>query len=398
MQRVLRFVLLVALLVSSGIIAGPARAQAQPQPGECEEGVLPHRALSLMCIPATGWNGDLVVWAHGYTAFNEPLGFQNLDFNGLYLPDLAQRLGFAFATTSYRQNGLAILEGSDDIRELVSAFWRTTPGERGRTYLTGASEGGIITTLLIEQSPELFSGGLAACGPIGDFQRQLDYIADFRVLFDFYFPLVLPGEAIHIPARVIENWDDTYVPRIKAAVARKPGAARELIRVSGTAIDPADPATIETTIINMLWYSAFATNDANDKLGGNPYDNTQRRYTGSSNDGLLNLLVKRYEAEPQALRAVKSYETTGEVTRPLITLHTTGDEIIPQWHERLYRTKVRAMQSTDNVTIIPINRYGHCNFTAQEVVGGFALLVLQVTGSEIDVGPALAAEQARQDR
>jgi hypothetical protein len=31
-------------------------------------------------------------------------------------------LGYAFATTTYRQNGLAILEGVDDIRELVAAF------------------------------------------------------------------------------------------------------------------------------------------------------------------------------------------------------------------------------------------------------------------------------------
>ena len=148
----------------------------------------------------------------------------------------------------------------------------------------------------------------------------------------------------------------------------------------------------------MLWYSTFATNDATAKLGGSPYDNTKRWYRGSDRDGLLNLRVKRYDDDPGAKDAVKEYETTGIVTRPLITLHTTGDEIIPYWHENLYRNKVRAGGSSSNVAIIPIKRYGHCNFTAQEVVVSFALLILKVTGNEIDVSPVLAEVQARQNR
>ena len=52
-----------------------------------------------------------------------PLGFYQLTTpDGLYLPLLVQSLGYAFATTSYRQNGLAILEGVADVQELVTAF------------------------------------------------------------------------------------------------------------------------------------------------------------------------------------------------------------------------------------------------------------------------------------
>ena len=83
-----------------------------PVPGPCVDDVLPAGALSRICVPAQGWNGSLIVYAHGYVAFNEPLGFYNLELpDGTYLPDLVQSLGFAFATTSYRRNGLAILEG-----------------------------------------------------------------------------------------------------------------------------------------------------------------------------------------------------------------------------------------------------------------------------------------------
>src|SRR5262249_55548636 len=151
-------------------------------------GTLPHQALAMYCIPSSGWNGDLVVFAHGYTDVTQPLDFQHLHLpDGTYIPTLIQSLGFAFATTSYRQNGLTILEGADDIRELVLVF-RALAGAPHHTYITGVSEGGLITALLAEQSPELFSGGLSTCGPIGDFRRQIDYIGDFRVLFNYFFP------------------------------------------------------------------------------------------------------------------------------------------------------------------------------------------------------------------
>ncbi len=55
----------------------------------------------------------------------------------MYLPLLVQSLGYAFATTSYRQNGLAILEGLGDVQELVTAFsdvYRPT-----RTHIAGVS-------------------------------------------------------------------------------------------------------------------------------------------------------------------------------------------------------------------------------------------------------------------
>ena len=382
MRHILRLLLLVMLLCGSGIVATPARAQTAITPGPCVEGTLPHGALSMFCVPSSGWNGDLVVWAHGYTAFNEPLDFQNLELpGGIYIPDLVQSLGFAFATTSYRTNGLAILEGMDDIRELVRRFPQVAGREPEHTYLTGASEGGIITTLLVEQYPEMFSGGLSACGPIGDFQAQINYVGDFRVLFDYFCPGVIPGGALSVPAEVIENWETVYVPAVKQALAANPLAAVQLIRTARAPIDRADLSTIETTTLGVLWYHTFATNDATEKLRGNPYFNTGRWYSGSANDLHLNLSVPRYEADHQALKQVERYQTSGKVTIPMVILHTTGDEIIPYWHELLYRPKVET-SGNGKVTQIPIFRYGHCNFTAGEILLGFALLVWQVTGSE----------------
>ena len=70
-------------------------------------------------------------------------------------------------------------------------------------FVTGVSEGGLVAAKSLEDDAA-FSGGVEVCGPIGSFQKQIDYFSDVRVLFDYFFPGVLitgtPGEsAINIP-------------------------------------------------------------------------------------------------------------------------------------------------------------------------------------------------------
>jgi pimeloyl-ACP methyl ester carboxylesterase len=394
----------VRLLLVSAIGLGllhPAPAQASPPaaplPGPCVPGTLPGGGLSLICIPASGWNGDLVVFAHGYVAYNQPLDFYHLALpDGTSLPALVQGLGFAFATTSYRQNGLAILEGVEDVRELVAAF-RSAHGVPGHTYLTGVSEGGILTALLVERYPELFSGGLSACGPIGDFRQQINYLGDFRVLFDYFFPGGLPAGPTSIPQSVIDNWEGTYVPAITARLAASPSAAAQLINTARAAVDPADPSTLAATTINVLWYNVFGTNDGKAKLGGSPFDNRSRWYFGSNNDLRLNLRVQRFQASATALARLAGYQTSGRLTIPLVTLHTTGDEIIPFWHQILYAGKVQT-SGRGSFLPIPIFRYGHCNFTAAEVLAAFGLLILQATGSSMNgLSQTFEVDQVRLD-
>jgi pimeloyl-ACP methyl ester carboxylesterase len=313
------------------------------------------------------------------------LVFYNLTVEFTDIPLLIKSLGFEFATTSYRQNGLAVLEGVQDIQELVLAADKLPAIQAAHgpkhTYMIGGSEGGLITTLAIEQHPELFSGAMAACGPIGDFQAQLNYIGNFRVLFDYFFPGVLPGTAASVPQDVITGWDAVYLPRIRAATAAAPDAVAQLLAVSHAAFDPADPTSAETTVEEALWYGTFTASDAIAKLGGIPFDNRVTHYTGSANDELLNRKVERVTETPQARRTVSAYQTSGQLTRPLVTIHTSQDPIIPVWHEPLYATKAKARNSAGQLAQFTVNRYNHCNITAGEALYGFVVLLLHVAGN-----------------
>jgi hypothetical protein len=138
-----------------------------------------------------------------------------------------------------------------------------------------------------------------------------------------------------------------------------------------------NPATWKPATVNLLWYNVFATNDARHKLGGNPFGNRNRWYTGSANDRLLNQQVRRFRADEIALKHLAPYETSGRVRLPLVTLHTTGDEVIPYWQEQRYLAKVQT-SGEGRVTPIPILGYGHCDFSQEEVLAAFKLLAWQV--------------------
>jgi hypothetical protein len=140
--------------------------------------------------------------------------------------------------------------------------------------------------------------------------------------------------------------------------------------------DPANPATIVNAALDALWYNVFGTNDAVQKLGGSPFGNRLRWYFGSSNDLRLNLRVERFLASPAALTALRAYQTSGDLSIPLVTLHTTGDDVIPVWQELLYLFKFEP-SARGRFIPVPVFRYGHCSFTANEVLGAFLLTVNQ---------------------
>jgi pimeloyl-ACP methyl ester carboxylesterase len=372
--------LAVALLATS---PAPTLAQPPPLPDGCAGGLL-GKAQILICVPDT-WNRDLVVFAHGYVApTGEPpqIPWDQLELSdGTSIPGIVMSLGFAFATTSYSDDGLAIVEGVQDVQDLVLHF-RGLRSDTDHVYLVGASEGGLVTTLAVEQSPLVFSGGVATCGPVGDFRQQVDYWGDFRVLFDYFFPGRLPPSAVDVPPYVRRLWDTDYAPRIERALRNDPKRLNRLLRVGRVPVNPTAPDTNVETALQLLWYNVFATNDAKAKLGGNPFDNSKRLYLGSGSDFWLNLLVRRYYADEPALAAIEeSYQTTGRLDGPLLTMHTTGDPIVPYWHEPLYALK--ALPSGLLHTNLPIIRYGHCSFEAAEALVALGLLVRKVEGREL---------------
>ena len=383
------------LTLVSGVILGcgggdknPAAPEPPPDEGQtpvagCSDGVLEHGALYRICFPDS-WNGDLILYAHGYVEPTSPLALPDDQVNGQSIAVTVNGLGYAYATTSYRANGLVVPEATEDLLELETTARRLYRPDPSRTFILGVSEGGLVATLAAERHPQSFEGALAACGPLGSFRRQLDYFDDFRVVFDYLFPGVIPGSAVDIPASVVAHWDDIYTPAVVAALATHPSAARELVSITGAAVASDDIPSIALTAIAVLWYNVIGSANAQARLGGQPFDNSTRVYSGSSDDVALNAGVARFTADPSTVAEIAQFETTGNLTVPLVTLHTTGDPVVPFEQEALYADKVAQAGATARLSQSGITRYGHCAFQGSELLATFSTLIQKV-------GPPVAA-------
>jgi pimeloyl-ACP methyl ester carboxylesterase len=344
------------------------------------DGMQTSGAIYRICVP-NSWNGDLIVYAHGYVSPTEPIGIpeDQIVIGGNSIIDLVNLLGYAFATTSYSTNGLAVQDGIADVVDLVDIF-ESQYGQPNQIYLAGVSEGGLITVLTIELHPDIFDGGLALCGPYGDFGKQINYFGDGRVVFDYFFPALMPGDPTNIPQSLIDNWNSHYQDNI-APVITDPTNANDVaqyLTVVGAPYYPSAPISNTQTVASLLWYNVFATNDAAIKLGGQPFTNTHRIYSGSDDDVTLNASIARFDGDQAVLDEIEvNYVTSGIIERPIVTLHTTADPVVPYWHTTLYEAKISNVALYDHFSA---ERYGHCAFTAEEVLIAFGRLLEMVQG------------------
>jgi pimeloyl-ACP methyl ester carboxylesterase len=350
---------------------GPVDEGDPPVVG-CTDGTA-EGALTRICFP-TDWNGDLIVYAHGYVVPQEPLAVPDDVLGGTSVEDLVNAVGYAYATTSYRANGLVAEAAVDDVIALEELVRRTVRPDPARVYLVGVSEGGLVVTLTAEREPERFAGALAACGPIGDFVRQIDYLNDARAVFDYLFPGILPGTLDDPPEELVDGWTSTYAPAVAGAIQSDPGRGAELAAVIGIPAEGLDPATLAETVVALLRYNVLGTADAQARLGGQPYDNAERVYVGSSDDAALNQGVARFTAESAARAGLARFETSGDPGVPLSIIHTTGDPIVPFFHQPLYTEKAAAAGASGRVARQDVERFGHCSFTSTEFLAAFGEL------------------------
>jgi hypothetical protein len=416
MKRIPRLILVVALLAAL-LPVGVVSAQ---EPSQCalvatslgatfKEGELNGAKYCVIYPPNTMWTRDLVVFAHGYV-FADPMNpakapeipWDQAIRGDLNLPGILVKLGYAFAISSYHKDGLAVKEGVQDTVDLVKFIKKDNLNVR-RVFITGASEGGLITALALQKYPTLFSGGLSTCGPIGDFQQQVNYWGNFRVAFDQMLPMALrnppqpltPSTPVFIPPDTMLGWGTDAVPGpvaqyVAYLVSNTPPAViDQLLAATGAPYDANDPTSKMATIAGLLTYNVMATDEARWELSGNlpvpaaqvplMYGTLQATNLGNPfayTDPVLGA-VPEDPAVPAEISA--NYQTSGKLTRQLVVLHTTGDPIVPFWHVKLFTLKALKNGSLGKLAVIPVSRYGHCNFTPAEAVFGFYTMVLRST-------------------
>jgi pimeloyl-ACP methyl ester carboxylesterase len=322
------------------------------------------------------WNGDLVLYAHGYRAAGGENGGLLRVGNAPIRQHLIKK-GFAWAASSYRCNGYVPGQGLEDTMGLVDLFTGFNDGRTPeRVYLTGTSMGGHVTLLGMHEYPTSFAGGLAMC-PSGP--GLFDYFAAVGAAAEVITGVRFTQDGIREQTRAIAE----ILGRPPAYTEKGRQLASVQIEISGGS-RPFAMQGLE---------SRFLANISGAALAGNPSPSSRavdtRGFVYAIEPGLgisaatLNARARQVTGDPAVRGPGGPYEELrpfdGEIARPILTMHGTGDLFVPIFLQRLLKDAVHAA-GRDDLLVQRVYRIpGHCGFSGEEMTRAFDDLVAWVT-------------------
>lgn len=331
-----------------------AAVSVYAQESKVETGTINGAAFRIE-MPAN-WNKGLVMYCHGYQVTGTPNNFENVRAQGLRNVFLSR--GFAVAESAYSMQGWAVKEAVED-NEALRRFFASKHGKPAEAIVLGHSMGGAITLATIEKYPEVYDGALPMCGPLNvtlnGFQER---IFDMLATFDYLFPNVI-GSLVNLPQGA--KLDPA---KVKAAVEAAPDKAMMFAKHYSLA----SPAELPSVL--AFWYEIVR--ELQVRTGGNPFDNRNTIYDGFDDDVALNRGVNRYAADAKAREYLRQhYSPTGRIADPVLTIHTTYDQLIPGRFVSQYDEFVRVAGTQDLFVAKFVVAKGHCNFTPGQTGAAF---------------------------
>lgn len=316
------------------------------------------------------WNGDLVVYLHGYTDPNQPVA---LPAFGPIRDGLVAR-GYAVIASSYSENGYAVKEGVEQ-SHLLRGIFVSRVARPQRTYLFGPSLGGIIGMVLAEQYPAQFDGVLSLCGVVGGSVEEVQYMGDIRVLFDAVYGPVLPGGLENPPA--ITDLNQQVIQPVLAAINGFPQGVGIIQALARRPLPGNNAQEIGNSLVTVLVFAMQGGGDLYDRTHDHSFfDNADWHYTSPALPPAviadINARVARYSRTPDALAELTQWASpSGALRIPMVSVHTTRDPVVPAWHEDLLAAHEDGAWLAQKL----VNRYGHVQFAPAEMLGWFDALV-----------------------
>jgi pimeloyl-ACP methyl ester carboxylesterase len=346
-------------------------------------------------VPDAGWNGTLVVLAHGYRDKADHPGEVDdksaMDANFTALANGLALQGYAVAATSYRDNGWAVKESIHDLIALRALFNQLV-GQPETALLMGFSLGSLATARLAEQGDELFEGYLPACGVLAGSPRAWDMGA--AALLAYHLVYGMPA-AWGTPADGDDDVDfqtEVFPTLLGQIFAPTDYGKWEFIRLisggKGPTV-PLPPVLYPAWLFEVFFFLTEARGEAERRAGGPYVQNVTHNYTltpaeqaylASLGFNAVPVLAAmnasaRFSGEESARNYMSHYATfSGELEDPVFSIHTKWDTLVPWGHESAYAATVAAAGQSDLLLQASTNGLGHCNFTPNELGASVALL------------------------
>ncbi|HEY2576909.1 MAG TPA: hypothetical protein VGI74_11425 [Streptosporangiaceae bacterium] len=401
-MRLLLPVAVLAALLSPGL---PAQASTAAGAGGGASavtkltGTFKDGATYLIQVPAN-WNGTLFLYSHGYVVpgTNNPATDVGDPVTGGWM--LSH--GYALAGSSYAITGWAIQSALLDQIRTLNVFNQRIGKKPTTTIAWGHSLGGMITAGLAQQYPSRFNAALPMCGVvsggIATWNTALDAAFAFQQLIDPSVQVVNitnPGTNLTSALQAAQAAQKTAAGRarlaLSSALSDTPGWFTPLSAQPGPTAYAAQEANQYLWASQVDYPFAFALRAQLEALaGGNPSWNTGVNYfkdllkspslnevldlyhkAGLSLDADLATLAAapRVSADPAASTYLRKHITyDGNLTIPVLTMHTIGDGLVVPENESAYSGAVAKAGKSALLRQIFVDRAGHCAFTPAETI------------------------------
>jgi hypothetical protein len=369
---------------------------------DCYSGRDAGGAWVLAAVPRA-WNRTLVVHAHGGPSLGVPKPEESVEDLDRFA--VMVRSGYAWVGSSYRRGGYGVRMAAADTDAARQLFWERF-GRPKTTILHGQSYGGNVAAKLAEtgalddEGRVVYDGVLVTNGVLAGGTRAYQFRADLRAVYQFYcrnhprpdeaqYPVWqgLPAGATMTAADLRARVDAcTGVDRPAAARTPQQAAAlRDILAATGIA---------EKQLVRHMTWATFTMQDLVMKRldGRNPFDNTARRYRGTSDDKALNAGVVRFGADPVAVaRLSYDAELSGHIVVPTLTLKAVGDPVIPYTQDLDYGAVVTAAGRTELLRQVFTDEPDHSRMSDAHYMTALTALEAWIEGARPSSADDLAA-------
>lgn len=352
---------------------------------KCYSGRDANGAWYLAAVPSD-WNRRLVVHAHG----GPRLGTPKAEDSDEDLERFAAmvRSGYAWIGSTYRRGGYGVRMAAEDVDNSREIFWKQF-GKPALTILHGQSYGGNVAAKLAElrtldgSGKKFYDGVLLTNGVLSGGTQAYGFRADLRAVYQFFcrnhpragevqYPLWqgLPKDSKMTRAELRVRVNECTGVELDDA-ARTPEQRRRLSAITGaTGID-------SRQLSRHLEWATFTFQDLVQlRLDGrNPFDNSQRRYSGSGDDDALNKGVERFAADPKALTALKyDSDLSGQIAVPTLAIHWKDDPIVFASADIAYEKLVQQQGNSDLFLRLTTNKGTHSNLLEADYLSALGVL------------------------
>jgi hypothetical protein len=327
----------------------------------------------------SNWNGELLLWAHGFRAWpetraeNPPEALRRALIDG----------GYAWAASSFSGNGYIPGAATNDTLALKEHFSEQF-GEPTRTYIAGGSMGGHVVALSLENFPGEYDGGLSLCGVVAG-GEWIDYQMAWTTAAEFIAGFELPRD--QGPEKAAEALESKLFPALDPA-----GAPTEQVKAFTSVIRNLTgghrPFFDEGYRAAFRFNFGLATGDPGRTVAYSRAASTigidfQADPGLGFDDDAINRGVRRLAPDAELRDTAKHPDTaptTGKLRDPLLTLHESGDLTVPISMEQSYRRKADAAGAGDLLVQRIIRHSGHCEFSDSEITRAWDDLTAWVSG------------------